>query len=139
MGPGAQHRKEGCRESGGGRGWGPWNGAAEVRNRDPERAASRPGWGQNGLGVLVPATDARETQVRDLGQRVPRGRGPGWAAGIGDPGSGNSALGCDLWPERTFPHTDPCSSPVSRPQGRYGAAPLRHGFRSCLGQGDPRP
>lgn len=142
VGPGAKHRQEGCRESGEGgrgRGRGPWNGAAQVWNGDPERAASQPGPGQTGVGAPVSATDSRDTRLRGLGQRVPKGRGSDWAAGIGDPGSRNSALGCDLWPERTLPHTDPCSSPVSRPQGRYGAAPFRHGLCSCLGQRDPRP
>lgn len=62
----------------------------------------------------------------------------------GPRGSGTRDLetvfsGCDLWPERSLPYTDSCSSPVSRPQGRYGTAQFCQGLRSCRGPSDLRP
>lgn len=88
MGPGAKHRQEGCRESGRGgrgRGRGPWNGAAEVWNRDPERAASRPGPGQTGVGAPVSATDSRHPAP---GSRPESAEGSRTRLGRGDRGSG---------------------------------------------------
>lgn len=77
-----------------------------------------------------PGVSARECrEVED--QAGPRG--------LGTRDLGTVLLGCDLWPERSLPYTDSCSSPVSRPQGRYGAAPFCHRFRSCRGPSDPRP
>ena len=85
-----------------------------------------------GAGAELSVTGGKETRPRSLGQRVPRGGGPGWAAGIGDPGSGNSALGCDLCPERTHP------SPTPDPHRSAGLSAGMASFRPVTGSSAAR-
>lgn len=62
LGPGAERRKEGCRDSGGGDG--DWVSGVEVQNDDPKRAGNRVGTRKNGTEIWI--TGRRETQIRSL-------------------------------------------------------------------------
>lgn len=70
-------------------------------------------------------TGGRKSRTRGPGQKVPRGGGPSWAARIGEPGSGNGALRCDLCPDRTHPSAT--SDPHQSAGFSAGMASLRPG------------
>lgn len=109
-----------------------------MRDEDSERTGGRLGSRQTRGGGgrryrLLVAERAGVSAIRCRGaeeQAGPRGSGT-WHLG--------TRSGVRLVPRKDPPHTDSCSSPVSRPQGRDGAAPSRHGLLSCPRQSDPRP
>lgn len=138
MGPGAKHRQEGCRESGVGGGDGVSGmglrrcGTGTRRGLRAGRDLGRP---ELGRGYRLPM---RETPGSGVSARECRGV-EDWAAGIGDPGSGNSAQAATCGQKR--PSTTPTPVPYRSAGFKAGMAPLRSvtGSAAAWGKAIPGP
>jgi hypothetical protein len=140
--PRAELRPEDCRDSGGGDG-GLWiRGAGGEPGEGCELGGVWANQDKGGGGTEDPVLRSGERKEdRDLGSWPEGTEGRRTQLGRGNqaPGIWDRHFGVRPGWKKDPPHSDPCSSPVSRPQGRNGATPARHGLLSCPGPSDPRP